>query len=97
LDFDFTGVVFDGGDFSGARFSGGAVEFINARFSGGMVDFHSAGFSGGIVDFLSVVDWSVPPSFRWDAPLPAGLMISKEDKSKAAQYEALRHPGNPWA
>ena len=27
LDFDFTGVVFDGGDFSGAQFSGGEVNF----------------------------------------------------------------------
>jgi Pentapeptide repeats (9 copies) len=39
LDFDFTGVVFDGGDFNGARFSGGTVNFHGARFSGGTVDF----------------------------------------------------------
>ena len=31
LDFDFTGVVFDGGDFSGAEFSGGQ-SFPTARF-----------------------------------------------------------------
>ena len=34
LSFNFTGVVFDGGNFSGARFSGGTVSFDDARFSG---------------------------------------------------------------
>ena len=51
LDFDFTGVVFDGGDFTDARFSGGTVDFSHARFSGGTVDFRLARFSGGTVDF----------------------------------------------
>ena len=50
LNFDFTGVVFDGGDFSGARFSG-TVDFRTAEFSGGMVDFGAARFSVGTVDF----------------------------------------------
>jgi uncharacterized protein YjbI with pentapeptide repeats len=49
-DFDFTGVVFDGGDFSGAVFSGGWVRFTRARFTGGKVDF-VAQFSGAFVDF----------------------------------------------
>ena len=35
LNFDFTGVVFDGGDFTGARFSSGIVLFNGAVFSGG--------------------------------------------------------------
>jgi len=51
LDFDFTGVVFDGGDFSGAQFSGGTVDFSGAQFSGGTVDFAGAQFSGGTVNF----------------------------------------------
>jgi uncharacterized protein YjbI with pentapeptide repeats len=63
LNLDFTGVVFDGGDFTGARFSrgrvsftnaeftGGTVNFIGARFTGGTVNFNRAGFSGGRVDF----------------------------------------------
>ena len=51
LNFDFTGVVFDGGDFDGAQFSGGAVDFIGARFSGGTVSFTAARFCGGTVDF----------------------------------------------
>ncbi len=51
LNLDFTGVVFDGGDFFGARFSGGTVSFSFARFSGGTVSFSFARFSGGAVFF----------------------------------------------
>jgi hypothetical protein len=62
LSFDFTGIFFDGGNFSGARFSGGTVSFIGAEFSGsvmfigaefsdGTVSFYGAEFSGGIVCF----------------------------------------------
>ncbi|MGW1784567.1 pentapeptide repeat-containing protein [Streptomyces sp. NPDC002143] len=62
-DFDFTGVTFDGGDFSRAVFSGGlvdfsragfdqgTVDFVEAVFSDGLVDFSRAGFTGGTVDF----------------------------------------------
>ncbi|MGH4032971.1 pentapeptide repeat-containing protein [Actinomycetota bacterium Odt1-20B] len=50
-DFDFTGVVFDGGDFSEAVFSGGKVSFGGAAFCGGEVNFGSAVFSGGEVSF----------------------------------------------
>src|ERR1700761_7825017 len=45
LNLDFTGVVFDGGDFSGAQFSG-KVSFSGAVFSGGQVNFDGAVFSG---------------------------------------------------
>ena len=48
-DLDFTGVMFDGGDFSGAEFSGGTVSFAAARFSG--TNFSNAVFSGGVVSF----------------------------------------------
>jgi hypothetical protein len=51
LDLDFAGVVFDGGDFTGAEFSGGTVSFGGAMFSGGTVSFGGAVFSGGTVDF----------------------------------------------
>jgi uncharacterized protein YjbI with pentapeptide repeats len=51
LNFDFTGVVFDGGDFGDAQFSGGEVYFNLARFSGGEVAFNRARFSGGRVYF----------------------------------------------
>lgn len=62
LDLDFTGVAFDGGDFSGARFSSGTVSFTDgqfwghvgffgADFSGARVSFDQAEFSGGAVVF----------------------------------------------
>jgi hypothetical protein len=51
LDFDFTGVVFDGGSFAGAVFSGGEVNFSSARFPSGTVDFTGAAFCGSTVDF----------------------------------------------
>lgn len=44
-DFDFTAVTFDGGDFSGAQFSGGTVDFSGAKFASGRVDFNLATFS----------------------------------------------------
>jgi uncharacterized protein YjbI with pentapeptide repeats len=51
LNFDFTGVVFDGGSFTQARFSGGEVNFTHAEFSGSEVGFAFAEFSGGTVNF----------------------------------------------
>jgi len=51
MNFNFTGVVFDGGDFSHAVFSGGTVSFADAVFSGGVVGFERAEFSGGTVTF----------------------------------------------
>jgi Pentapeptide repeats (9 copies) len=48
LNFDFTGVVFDGGNFTAAMFSGGAVSFSHAKFSSGAVDFLGAEFSSRV-------------------------------------------------
>jgi uncharacterized protein YjbI with pentapeptide repeats len=53
LDLDFTGAVFDGGDFNGARFSAGIVRFGGASFSGDVVSFDRAKFSGGAVNFVN--------------------------------------------
>ncbi len=50
-NFDFTGVVFDGGSFRGAKFSGSGVDFIGAKFPSGRVDFGEAEFSSGKVAF----------------------------------------------
>src|SRR5512135_131627 len=50
-NFDFTGIIFDGGTFGGAEFSGGTVNFGGAEFSGGRVNFGGAEFSGGTVNF----------------------------------------------
>jgi hypothetical protein len=44
LNFDFTGVVFDGGSFVKPRFSGGTVSFGRAEFFGGVVNFDGAEF-----------------------------------------------------
>jgi hypothetical protein len=41
LNLDFTGAVFDGGDFSYAQFSGGRVDFDDARFTGGRVTLYA--------------------------------------------------------
>ena len=48
---DFTGVVFDAGDFSHSVFSGGTVSFSGAQFSGGRVSFFGTQFSDGTVSF----------------------------------------------
>jgi uncharacterized protein YjbI with pentapeptide repeats len=53
LNFDFTGVVFDGGDFNDAEFSDGTVNFSHARFCSGRVDFADAVFSGATVYFTA--------------------------------------------
>ncbi|WP_225882396.1 pentapeptide repeat-containing protein [Streptomyces aureocirculatus] len=50
-DFDFTGAIFDGGDFSQTTFSAGKVDFTRAQFSGGTVDFGGAKFSGATAYF----------------------------------------------
>lgn len=50
-DLDFTGAVFDGGDFSKACFSGGRVSFVHATFTSDYVLFSDATFSGGKVLF----------------------------------------------
>ncbi|MEU0311511.1 hypothetical protein [Streptomyces cyaneofuscatus] len=39
-DLDFTGAVFDGGDFAGVRIIGGKVDFRGAVFSSGTVNFN---------------------------------------------------------
>ncbi|TQS25461.1 pentapeptide repeat-containing protein [Microbispora sp. KK1-11] len=50
-DFDFTGAIFDGGDFALATFGGGSVVFAQARFCLGRVSFRGVRFAGASVDF----------------------------------------------
>ncbi|MFJ8620970.1 pentapeptide repeat-containing protein [Streptomyces clavifer] len=50
-DLDFTGAIFDGGDFGSAAFTGGTVSFRGATFIGGIVGFSRATFTGGTVNF----------------------------------------------
>ncbi|WP_190394119.1 pentapeptide repeat-containing protein [Nocardiopsis quinghaiensis] len=51
-DYDFTGVVFDGGNLTGAHFTGGRVDFTEARFTDGKVFFVKARFTGAEVFFV---------------------------------------------
>jgi uncharacterized protein YjbI with pentapeptide repeats len=66
LDLDFTGVAFDGGDFSEARFSGGDVSFFGASFYDDEVVFDKAEFSGGTVNF-NQAEFSGGPVLFFDA------------------------------
>ncbi|MFD0307177.1 pentapeptide repeat-containing protein [Streptomyces sp. NPDC127119] len=50
-NFDFTGVIFDGGDLGGAVFSSGAVHFHGAVFTGTAINFRKTVFSGATVNF----------------------------------------------
>ncbi|MFE9636308.1 pentapeptide repeat-containing protein [Streptomyces sp. NPDC006463] len=63
-DLDFTGAVFDGGDFSNASFSGGKVRFTGATFCGGAVSFYGAKFSGSAVGFYGAVFSGGEVNFR---------------------------------
>jgi hypothetical protein len=71
LNFNFTGVVFDGGTFSDARFSsdpisrGGKVDFSDAEFRDDKVSFHKAKFSGGDVSFKRAKFSSGRVEFRY--------------------------------
>lgn len=50
-DFDLSGAVFDGGDFSGAQFTDGNFSFRKANFRSGNMSFVAAKLSGRNVDF----------------------------------------------
>jgi hypothetical protein len=74
LDFDFTGVVFDGGfSFDDAVFSGGSVSFGDSVFSGGIVSFNRAVFSGSRVSFGHAVFSGSRVSFL-DAVFSGGMV-----------------------
>ena len=65
LNFDFWSVVFDGGDFRGAKFLDGTVDFHGAEFSSGTVYFDEAEFSGGTVSFDEAEFSGGTVSFRY--------------------------------
>jgi hypothetical protein len=80
LDLDFTGVVFDGGDSSGARFSGGQVSFVDAEFSGGEIGFSHAEFSGARVCFGGA-RFSGGPVYFTDARFCGGSVTFAEART----------------
>jgi hypothetical protein len=49
--FRFHRAIFDGGDLSHIRISGGYMSFYDAEFASGTVDFRGSRFSGGTVSF----------------------------------------------
>jgi uncharacterized protein YjbI with pentapeptide repeats len=51
-DYDFTGVVFDGGNLAGAHFTEGRVDFLDAKFTSRRVHFNWAKFTGARVSFV---------------------------------------------
>jgi hypothetical protein len=63
LNSDFTGVVFDGGDFSASRLSSEIVLFTGAEPSGGMVSFSRVGHR------------SHPPVFGRGGKPPTGALL----------------------
>jgi hypothetical protein len=54
-NFDFRGMILDGGDFSEVRFSGGLVNFTGAEFRAGYISFKRADFTGADVLFDDAV------------------------------------------
>ncbi|MGH3374028.1 MAG: pentapeptide repeat-containing protein, partial [Actinoallomurus sp.] len=73
-DFDFTGIRFDGGDFSDATFSGGTVDFKDATFSGAAIDFTRTTFSGATVDFTRTTFSGAAIDFT-DATFSGGTLL----------------------
>ena len=72
LDFDFSGVIFDGGSFAEAVFSGGMVKFDSAEFRDHFI-FVGTEFSGAVVRFDHTV-FSGEVLFR-EAQFGDGLVV----------------------
>lgn len=95
-DLDFTGVVFDGGDFSHvkfamprvsfekARFCAGAVSLDGADFAGGQVSFDEAAFLGGRVSFLGCIFSGAKVSFSL-AKFAGGMVHFNESNFSGGQ------------
>lgn len=64
-DLDFTNATFDGGDFRGAKFTGGNVSFGDTEFTGGTIFFSGTEFAGGEVSFFRAKFTGGGVSFRY--------------------------------
>jgi uncharacterized protein YjbI with pentapeptide repeats len=83
MNFDFTGVVFDGGDFSNAEFAGGRVSFVEAVFADDVVYFTGARFTGGRVSFDGARfagGWANFQNCRFSSDSVGDAMSSKDIK-----------------
>jgi Pentapeptide repeats (9 copies) len=95
LVFGFNGVVFDGGDFRDAEFSGGWAVFDNADFSSGTVSFSRAKFSGGAVYFGGAKFSGGRVRFA-DAEFSGSLVSFRQIEISAGQldFEGARFSGS---
>jgi uncharacterized protein YjbI with pentapeptide repeats len=82
-DLDFTGAIFDGGNFQHCVFSGGEVRFNDSKFvgevsfshsvfSGGVASFHSAEFCGAVN--FNAVEFSGGEVYFYFAKFSGGIM-----------------------
>lgn len=108
-DLDFTGAVFDGGDFAGAHFTG-PTSFSNARFSGGTVRFSKATFANEKVsfdgaEFLSSTVWFDATTFSdgdvgfWRAKFSGGTVAFSGARFSGAKLRftsAMFSGGDVW-
>ncbi|MGD0609162.1 MAG: hypothetical protein ABSA53_36985 [Streptosporangiaceae bacterium] len=94
LNFDFTGTVFDGGDFSAAHFSSGVVRFDSAEFSSGTVNFDFARFSGAGVLFRGAKFSGGRVTFKY-ATLSDGMTRFEfaEFSGAAVDFYGAKFPG----
>ena len=96
LNFDFTGVVFDGGNFDGAEFSSGEVRFDGAKFSGGEVSFFRAKFSGATL-YFNRCDFSGGSADFFEAEFSSGTVNLGEaeilGRGRVLRREVLRRYG----
>ena len=104
LEFDFTGAVFDGADFSDARvhrgsmifdgveFASGTVSFHGAEFSESTLNFQGARFTGGTLSFAEADFAKVTINFQ-AAQFHSGMLVFKS-KLYGSKYDffKLNHP-----
>ena len=79
LEFDFRGVIFDGGDFRGAEFASGLAVFDAAKFTGGKVRFDGAKFSGAKV-YFSDAEFTGGKVYFSDAEFTGGTVSFRRAK-----------------
>jgi len=94
LNLDFTSVVFDGGDFTLAAFSGGTVRFGGAAFSGGRSASRAP--SSAAVGSSSVAPRS-PAARSASAPSSAAARSVSRAPRSAAAGSSSATPGSPAA
>ena len=88
LSFNFNEVVFDGGDFRDAVFSGSLVVFDRAEFAAGTVHFSRVKFSSGHVFFGSAKFFGGRVRFK-DAEFAGGIVSFRRTDITAGSVEFI--------